>query len=140
MNKDAHNLAWKIDSVVNCLAPSSIFHTYEKERMWVLLLPFLPSFPYIFMHIIVRLPFPTLPIVFETSKQPWPFLLLLVSIQLLPTLVNPHIYSSFAFFFSLYNSLRYFMSMPVMDMLSFPSAAFAVHQIINKALVLFYHL
>ncbi|KAK1575297.1 hypothetical protein Q3G72_004268 [Acer saccharum] len=33
-----------------------------------------------------RLPFPTLPIVFETSKQPWPFLLLLVSIQLLPTL------------------------------------------------------
>ncbi|KAK1575944.1 hypothetical protein Q3G72_009648 [Acer saccharum] len=35
-----------------------------------------------------RLPFPTLPIVFETSKQPWPFLLLLVSVQLLPTLVR----------------------------------------------------
>ncbi|KAK3223582.1 hypothetical protein Dsin_010607 [Dipteronia sinensis] len=30
--QDAHNLAWKIASVVKGLAPSSILHTYETER------------------------------------------------------------------------------------------------------------
>ncbi|KAL5760108.1 hypothetical protein ACOSP7_018607 [Xanthoceras sorbifolium] len=30
--QDAHNLAWKIASVVQGLAPSSILHTYETER------------------------------------------------------------------------------------------------------------
>ncbi|KAI9170105.1 hypothetical protein LWI28_022662 [Acer negundo] len=36
--------------------------------------------------LLTKLPFPTLPLVFKTSKQQWPFLLLLVLIQLLPTL------------------------------------------------------
>lgn len=47
--QDAHNLAWKIASVVKGVAPSSILHTYETERRPVLLLSFLPSSHYIFI-------------------------------------------------------------------------------------------
>lgn len=35
--QDAHNLAWKIASVVKGIAPSSILGTYETERRPVLL-------------------------------------------------------------------------------------------------------
>lgn len=35
--QDAHNLAWKIASVVKGIAPSSILETYETERKPVLL-------------------------------------------------------------------------------------------------------
>ncbi|KAK0573521.1 hypothetical protein LWI29_009421 [Acer saccharum] len=52
----SHNLAWKIASAVKVLAPSSVLHTYETEHC----------------HFQQSL-------VFKTSKQPWPFLLVLVS-------------------------------------------------------------
>lgn len=42
--QDAHNLAWKIASVVKGIAPSSILHTYETERRPVLRLPVLSLF------------------------------------------------------------------------------------------------
>lgn len=35
--QDAHNLAWKIASVMKGIAPSSIIRTYEMERRPVLL-------------------------------------------------------------------------------------------------------
>lgn len=38
--QDAHNLAWKLASLVKGIAPSSILHTYDTERRPVLLLFF----------------------------------------------------------------------------------------------------
>lgn len=38
--QDAHNLAWKIASVINGITPSSLLNTYEIERRPVLLLSF----------------------------------------------------------------------------------------------------
>lgn len=38
--QDAHNLAWKIASVVQGIAPSSVLNTYETERRLVLLSSF----------------------------------------------------------------------------------------------------
>lgn len=37
--QDAHNLAWKIASIVKGITPSSILETYETERKPVLLFP-----------------------------------------------------------------------------------------------------
>lgn len=36
--QDAHNLAWKIASVIRGIAPSSMLNTYEIERRPVMLL------------------------------------------------------------------------------------------------------
>lgn len=41
--QDAHNLAWKVASVLQGIAPLSLVHTYETERKPVLVLLFLPG-------------------------------------------------------------------------------------------------
>jgi len=47
--QDAHNLAWKVASVMKGVAPSSMLNTYETERKPVMLLSPVTIFEYIFM-------------------------------------------------------------------------------------------
>lgn len=42
--QDAHNLAWKIASVIKGIAPTSMLNTYEIERKPVVLLSPVTSF------------------------------------------------------------------------------------------------
>lgn len=91
--QDAHNLAWKMASVVKGIAPSSVLNTYETERKPVLL----SSFYFYSMSLFIlnlhesltfiifslRLQFLIQHLALKTSEQPWLFLLHLVLIQLL---------------------------------------------------------
>jgi hypothetical protein len=47
--QDAHNLAWKIASVIKGIAPNSMLNTYDMERRPVMLLSFIALFKFIFI-------------------------------------------------------------------------------------------
>lgn len=47
--QDAHNLAWKIASVIKGTAPFSMLNTYETERRLVILLSSMMFFEYNFI-------------------------------------------------------------------------------------------
>lgn len=96
--QDAHNLAWKIASLLNRVTPSSLLATYETERKPVLLQPSQLLFSFyivrkllildLHVYFFVRLPFSIQLLAFRTSEQRWQFLQLLVSTQLLQIQVN----------------------------------------------------
>ncbi|KAL7241199.1 hypothetical protein ACSBR2_006763 [Camellia fascicularis] len=91
--QDAHNLAWKLASVVKGISPYSILQTYEIERRPVLVLScifvsfYLKSDTYlnIVSLSIFRLPFLIRHLASKILEQPWQFQLHLVLIQLLQT-------------------------------------------------------
>jgi len=47
--QDAHNLAWKITSVIKGIAPTSMLNTYDMERRPVMLLSSIALFKFIFI-------------------------------------------------------------------------------------------
>lgn len=83
--QDAHNLAWKIASVLEGITPVSFLSTYEMERKPVSHVPYIDSvfinsnavlliFTVFFFLEFSRLPVLIQHLAYRTSKQLWQFL------------------------------------------------------------------